>query len=35
MDTPSLPGSEEGWKIFKVDVGEAGLPLTRPRVPVN
>jgi sugar lactone lactonase YvrE len=23
------------WKIFKVDVGEPGLPLIRPRVPVN
>ena len=23
------------WKIFKVDVGETGLPLNRPRVPVN
>jgi sugar lactone lactonase YvrE len=23
------------WKIFKVDVGETGLPLNQPRVPVN
>jgi sugar lactone lactonase YvrE len=25
----------DAWKIFKVDVGETGLPLNRPRVPVN
>ena len=25
----------DAWKIFKVDVGETGLPLIRPRVPVN
>ncbi len=30
------PGDNPGaWKIFKVDVGETGLPLNRPRVPVN
>ena len=25
----------ENWQIFKVSVGETGLPLNRPRVPVN
>ena len=25
----------DAWKIFKVAVGETGLPLNRPRVPVN
>jgi outer membrane protein assembly factor BamB len=25
----------DAWKIFKVNVGETGLPLNRPRVPVN
>ena len=25
----------DAWKIFTVDVGEPGLPLIRPRVPVN
>ena len=25
----------DAWKIFKVEVGETGLPLIRPRVPVN
>jgi sugar lactone lactonase YvrE len=30
------PGDDPGaWKIFKVAVGEPGLPLNRPRVPVN
>jgi len=30
------PGDHpDAWKIFKVDVGETGLPLNRPRVPVN
>src|SRR6476659_1599564 len=30
------PGDNpDAWKIFKVDVGETGLPLNRPRVPVN
>ena len=30
------PGDHpDAWKIFKVDVGETGLPLIRPRVPVN
>ena len=30
------PGDHpDAWKIFKVDVGEPGLPLNRPRVPVN
>ena len=30
------PGDNpDAWKIFKVDVGETGLPLIRPRVPVN
>src|SRR6476646_2917252 len=30
------PGEHpDAWKIFKVDVGETGLPLIRPRVPVN
>jgi hypothetical protein len=25
----------DAWKIFNVYVGETGLPLNRPRVPVN
>jgi hypothetical protein len=30
------PGDHpDTWKIFKVDVGETGLPLNRPHVPVN
>ena len=30
------PGDNpDAWKIFKVAVGETGLPLNRPRVPVN
>jgi sugar lactone lactonase YvrE len=30
------PGDHpDAWKIFRVDVGETGLPLNRPRVPVN
>jgi len=30
------PGDHpDAWKIFTVDVGEPGLPLNRPRVPVN
>jgi sugar lactone lactonase YvrE len=30
------PGDHpDAWKIFKVNVGETGLPLNRPRVPVN
>jgi sugar lactone lactonase YvrE len=30
------PGDDPAaWKIFKVDVGETGLPLNRPRVPGN
>ena len=30
------PGDHpDNWKIFKVAVGETGLPLNRPRVPVN
>jgi outer membrane protein assembly factor BamB len=30
------PGDHpEHWQIFKVNVGEPGLPLNRPRVPVN
>ena len=30
------PGDHpEAWKIFRVAVGETGLPLIRPRVPVN
>ena len=30
------PGDHpNAWKIFKVEVGETGLPLNRPRVPVN
>ena len=30
------PGDHpEHWQIFKVNVGETGLPLNRPRVPVN
>jgi sugar lactone lactonase YvrE len=30
------PGDNpDAWKIFKVGVGETGLPLIRPRVPVN
>ena len=30
------PGDHpDAWKIFKVAVGETGLPLNRPRVPVN
>src|SRR6478672_5721067 len=30
------PGEHpDAWKIFKVEVGETGLPLIRPRVPVN
>jgi sugar lactone lactonase YvrE len=30
------PGDHpDAWKIFKVDVGETGLPLNRPRMPVN
>jgi outer membrane protein assembly factor BamB len=30
------PGDHpDAWKIFTVDVGETGLPLIRPRVPVN
>ncbi len=30
------PGvNPDAWKIFKVDVGEPGLPLNRPRVPGN
>jgi sugar lactone lactonase YvrE len=30
------PGDNpDAWKIFRVEVGEPGLPLIRPRVPVN
>ena len=30
------PGDHpDAWKIFTVDVGEPGLPLNRPRVPLN
>ena len=30
------PGDNpDAWKVFTVDVGETGLPLNRPRVPVN
>ncbi len=25
----------DAWKVFKVAVGETGLPLNRPRVPVS
>jgi len=32
LEPDDNPGA---WKIFKVDVGETGLPLNRPRVPVN